>query len=144
MTPSTTFRYGIDHFYDGPCGVDYDPHEHAVILDLPVVTNDRLPDDVVAAYSHRHRAVFLCPGLPDAVERCALAHEIVHAEHGDVGCNKLQERRADRIAARRLIRTSRVYTRLDLTDDLGAIALDLRVTEHMMSTWITHYGRIAA
>lgn len=132
---STAYMYGIEHFADGPCARDYDPWEHAELLDLPVVFRDDLPDpDMVACYSDEHRAVFVRPHLHTAVERCAIAHEIVHFEHGDIGTNDLQEERADRIAARRLIRPARVEELAE--SDPAVIALELGVTEKIMRTYM--------
>jgi len=140
---TTAYMYGLAHFEDGPCARDYDPWEHAELLDLPIVFRDDLPDpDVVACYSHDHEAVFVRPGLHGAVERCALAHEIVHFEHGDVGTNDLQEERADRTAARRLIRPTRLETLAEA--DPGVVALELNVTEKIMRTYMRmiRQGRI--
>lgn len=143
VTVSTAYMYGVAHFVDGPCARDYDPWEHAEVLDLPVVFRDDLPDtEMVACYSHEHGAIFVRPNLHAAVERCAIAHEIVHFEHADVGTNDLQEERADRIAARRLIRPWRL-------DELGetdpaVVALELNVTEKIMRTYMrmVRQGRI--
>lgn len=143
---TTAFMYGIQGFDDGPCAYDYDPWVHAEVLDLPIVFRDDLPDpDMVACYSHEHEAVFLRPSLHAATERCAIAHEIVHFEHGDIGTNDLQEERADRIAARRLIRPSRLERLSDVTEDPAVFALEMNVTEKMMRVFMrmVRQGRIA-
>ena len=143
----TGYMYGITDFYDGPCAIDYDPWVHAEILDLPIVFRDALPDPrMVAAYSHAHRAIFVRTGLHSAVERCGITHEIVHYEHGDVGTTDFQEDRANRIAARRLIRRRRLEELSETTDDPAAIALELNVTERIMRTYMRmlRQGRIAA
>lgn len=140
---STAYMFGVGHFQDGPCARDYDPWEHAEILDLPVVFRDDLPDpDMVACYSEEHGAVFVRTNLHSAVERCAIAHEIVHFEYGDVGTNDLQEERADRIAARRLIRPWRLEELAET--DPAAVALELNVTEKTMRTYMrmVRQGRI--
>lgn len=140
---STAYMYGVGHFQDGPCARDYDPWEHAEVLDLPIVFRDDLPDaEMVACYSHEHQAVFVRTGLHGAVERCAIAHEIVHFEHGDVGTNDPQEERADRIAARRLIRPWRLDELAE--GDPAVIALELNVTEKIMRTYMRmiRQGRI--
>lgn len=131
------FMYGVDGFTDGPCAYDYDPWEHAEILDLPIVFRDDLPDpEAVACFSSAHQAIFVRPNLHAATERCALAHEIVHFEHNDIGSDDLQEERADRIAAQRLIRPSRIQDFYGITEDPGMIALELNVTEKTMRTWM--------
>lgn len=132
---STAYMYGATHFVDGPCARDYDPWEHAEALDLPVIFRDDLPEpDMVACYSHAHGAVFVRSNLHSAVERCAIAHEIVHFEHGDIGTNDLQEERADRIAARRLIRPWRLDELAE--NDPGVVALELNVTEKIMRVYM--------
>jgi len=144
-THSTAFMYGVQHFEDGPCGFDYDPWVHAELLDLPIIFRDDLPDpEMVACYSHEHEAVFVRSNLHAAVERCAIAHEIVHYEHGDVGTNDLQEERADRIAARRLIRPSRLEHLSITTEDPAVFALELNVTEKIMRVYMRmiRQGRI--
>ncbi|MDN3309597.1 ImmA/IrrE family metallo-endopeptidase [Microbacterium oryzae] len=134
---STAYMYGVGNFEDGICAADYDPWVHAEQLDLPIIFRD-LPDaDMVAAYSHEHRAIFVRTGLHGATERCSIAHEIVHFERNDVGEVKAQEDRADRISARRLIRPSRVRRVASMTgNDPAAIALELNVTEQVMRTWL--------
>lgn len=137
--------YGVDRVGDSACVADYDPWAHAEILDLPIVFRDDLPEEVVAAFSSAHQAIFVRPNLHAAVERCALAHEIVHFEHNDVGTNDLQEERADRIAAQRLIRWSRLDEFYGITEDAGHIALEMNVTEKVMRTWMRLHrtGRLA-
>lgn len=127
--------YGVSDFEDRPSVEDYDPWEHAAMLGLPIVFRDDLPDaGMVACYSEEHTAVFVRPRLHGAVERCAIAHEIVHFEHGDVGIAPAQEQRADRIAARRLLRPRRLDELAGVTEDPAVVALELRVTERVMRT----------
>lgn len=138
--------YGASRFDDGPDLRDYDPWEHAAMLGIPIVFRDDLPQaDMVACYSHQHRAIFVRPGLHGAVERCAIAHEIVHFEHADVGSDVLQEDRADRIAARRLIRPRRLRALEGVTEDPAVVALELGVTERVMRTHMRmlRQGRVA-
>lgn len=139
LFPSETTRYvyGIDSYYDGPCAQDYDPWLHADLLGLPIVGRPKLPKPgIVAAYSRKHRAIFTLTNLHSAVERCAIAHEIVHHEHGDIGHSRVQENRADRIAARRLIRPSALAELRESSEDLGRIALELDVTEKIMHAYL--------
>ncbi len=127
--------YGVGGFEDNPHARDYDPWEHARMLGIPIVYRTDLPEaQMVACYSEEHSAIFVRPGLHGAVERCAIAHEIVHFEHGDVGTDELQEKRADRIAARRLIRPRRLKELSGVTDDPAVVALELDVTEKLMRT----------
>ncbi|WP_372984708.1 ImmA/IrrE family metallo-endopeptidase [Microbacterium sp.] len=143
---STAFMYGIGHYEDGPCAFDYDPWAHAEILDLPVVFRDDLPDpSMVACYSAEHEAIFVRTNLHADVERCAIAHEIVHFEYNDVGTDDLQEERADRIAARRLIRPRRLEELSVVTGDPAVVALELHVTEKIMRVFMrmVRQGRIS-
>ncbi|MGO4488198.1 ImmA/IrrE family metallo-endopeptidase [Microbacterium sp. 2RAF4] len=143
---STAFMFGVNGFEDGPCAYDYDPWVHAEILDLPIVFRDDLPDvDMVACYSQEHEAVFVRTNLHAATERCAIAHEIVHFEHQDVGTDDLQEERADRIAARRLVRPRRIEELSGVTDDPAVVALELNVTEKIMRVYmrLIRQGRIS-
>ena len=131
------YMFGVGGFYDSPCAYDYDPWEHADSLDVPIVFRDDLPDpEMFAAYSHEHQAIFVRPNLHADVERCNLTHEIVHFEHNDVGTTDFQEARADRIAARRLIRPSRLDRLYGLTEDPAVAAMELRVTEKVMRTYM--------
>jgi hypothetical protein len=127
--------YGVGGFEDKADVRDYDPWEHARMLGIPVVYRTDLPEaDMVACYSEEYSAIFVRPDLHGAVERCAIAHEIVHFEHGDVGTDASQEERADRIAARRLIRPRRLAELAGITDDPAVVALELDVTEKLMRT----------
>ncbi|MBN9208187.1 MAG: hypothetical protein J0H96_05915 [Microbacterium ginsengisoli] len=145
LPTGTGYMYGVSSFVDGPCARDYDPWEHAEILDLPVVFRDDLPDsEMVACYAPEYEAIFVRPGLHGAVERCAIAHEIVHYEQADSGKNDLQEERADRIAARRLIRPRHLERLSDVTEDAAVVALEVNVTEKIMRTFMRmiRQGRI--
>lgn len=145
-TIAPTAMYGVSGFDDGPDVRDYDPWEHAAMHSIPIVFRDDLPDtEMVACYSHRHRAIFMRPGLHGAVERCAVAHEIVHFEHADEGADDLQEDRADRVAARRLIRPRRLRELAGVTEDPAVVALELDVTENVMRTYLRmlRQGRLA-
>lgn len=133
----TAHMFGRESFIDGDCVIDYDPFLHAESLGLPIVHRRRLPTpQMVACYSRKHNAVFVRPDLHSAVERCAVAHEIVHFEHNDVGTTKSQEDRADRIAAQRLVRPSRVEEIAATTEDPARIALELDVTEKIMRAYL--------
>lgn len=129
---STAYMFGVDSFYDGACARDYDPWVHAEMLGARVVANRTLPDPMVAAYDPDRHAIFLRPNLPAVVERCGLAHELVHFEHRDVGETKAQEERAERISTLRLIRPRRVEEAAQWGGGLGQIAIELGVTEKVM------------
>lgn len=90
---------------------------------------------MVAAYSPDTDRIYLRPGLTPIVERCALAHEIVHWEHGDTGTAK-EEARANRISASRLIRQHELERLLAVTLDLQYIARELDVTVKTLTTYL--------
>lgn len=131
--------YGADSLRDTPCATDYDPWEHAVRLGAEIIANPSLPGPMVAAYSSRRHVIFVRPNMPYAVERCGVAHEIVHWENRDFGVTNSQEDRANRTSALRLIRPSRLAEVASLTSDIGVMALELQVTEKVMRL----YARMA-
>lgn len=129
--------YGVDGLIDDAYVIDYDPWAHADRLEIPVVAREHLPTpQMVACYSARQGAIFIRPHLHGAVERCALAHEIVHFEHRDIGTTRRQEDRADRFAARRLVRPSVIERLARETTDMGVWALELSVTERIMRAYL--------
>lgn len=136
---STAYMYGVHDFYDGACAASYDPWVHADMLGARIVSNMTLPHDIVAAYSHEMHLIFFRAGLPEDVERCAIAHELVHFEHRDTGTTEFEETRADRISTMRLIRPSDMEEIGEHTGDLAEIARELRVTEKVMRL----YARMA-
>lgn len=134
-----TMMYGVGSFYDSPCAADYDPWEHADALGARIVSNMTLPQDVVAAYSHQMHMIFFRANLPEDVERCAIAHELVHFENRDKGKSPKEEARADRVSTLRLIRPCRLEASCHDTHDLAECARELRVTEKVMRL----YARMA-
>ncbi|MGI6878779.1 ImmA/IrrE family metallo-endopeptidase [Microbacterium sp. gxy059] len=146
LPPDEDLMYGVTGYEDHAYAADYDPWAHAGLLDIPVVHRDLPTSEMVAAYSHEHRAIFIRNHLRTATERCALAHEIVHAEHRDIGMTRDQEERADRIAARRLIRPRHLAAAHETTSDPATVALELGVTSRIMEAWHRammhgYYGR---
>lgn len=134
--PSTGYMFGVDSYYDGPCASDYNPWKHADMLGAEIVSNMTLPDDIPAAYSRQLDVIFFRANLPEDVEYCAIAHELVHFEHKDDGKSQLQEARADRTAALRLIRPSRLSCELEEHGDIAEAARNMRVTEKVMRLYM--------
>lgn len=128
--------FGVDNFYDGPCASDYNPWAHAEQLGAEIVSNMTLPNDMPAAYSPELDVIFFRAGLPEDVEYTAITHEIVHWEHKDDGKHQAQEDRADRIAAIRLIRPSRLSEELEEHGDIAEAARNMRVTEKIMRLYL--------
>jgi len=83
-------------------------------------------------YHHHEREISLRHGLTDAEGRSTLAHELVHAERGDVGLseaalNARQELLVEREAARRLISLQELADAVRWTCHPGEVADLLRV-----------------
>lgn len=119
------------------CHKHYDPAHHAEQLGLTIIYRDDVPgDDVVACYSEKHQTIFLRTNLSTTVERCAIAHEIVHYEFADVGHTREQEDRADRMAARRLIDPEQFMTATAVSNYVSDIAQTLAVTVRIMRAYL--------
>jgi len=112
----------------------YDPFEHATEMGIEII--HRRLTTANGLWVPDHRVVFLQPRMHRVHERSVLAHELVHAEFGDVGREESQERRADRLAARRLIRRVDLHRATKISDDPGVWAMEIGVTEHLMSTYM--------
>lgn len=118
----------------------YDPFEHAAEMEIEIV--ERPLRTANGLWVPEHRVVFLQRGLHRIHKRSTLAHELVHAEYGDVGRSEKQERRADRVASRRLICGIDLEMVVDTSDDPGVWAMELNVTDHLMNVFL-HERRIA-
>lgn len=110
----------------------YDPRTHAAELGV-TVEYQPLAGALAGRYLHHRRLIILRPGLTARAERCTLAHEVVHAEYGDLDTtdpilHARQEARADRLAARRLIDPAAWDYAWRLHRDLRAVAVELDVT----------------
>src|SRR5699024_7618155 len=96
----------------------------------------------VATYLHRHRAILIRPGLPLAVQRSVVAHELGHAAHNDqvtVGRRFTveQECAADEWAAELLIEREVAMRSFGVRGcDIPAVAADLEVTERLLRVWV--------
>lgn len=135
--PNTTaYMFGVDHFYDGPCAMDYDPYVHAQMIGAELVSNMTLPADMPAAYSHQMDLIFFRGDQLEDEERCNITHEIVHFEHKDDGESTFQEDRAERITALRLIRPSKLSLIMADTDDFSYAAREMCVTEKVMRCYL--------
>ena len=120
----------------------YDPWRHAQLLGATVI-HRRLPNPkMVGAYSPEFDCIYLQPNLTYVVERCALAHEIVHWEHRDTGTKK-HELRAERLSAQRLIHPDDLRWHLTVSNDLHQIARDLNVTLSTLHTYLAHVAQHA-
>jgi Zn-dependent peptidase ImmA (M78 family) len=100
-------------------------------VDLTIRTA-ALPDPLMGLWDQRTRTVWLDSRLTPVERRCTLAHELVHAERGDVPCgdpalDARQETRVEREAARRLLPLARLAEVLRWSPDLREAAAELDV-----------------
>lgn len=139
-TPPTSTMYGVGGFADTLTHTDYDPWQHADMIGARIISNMTLPAGMVAAYSHDMHVIFFRAGLPEDVERCGIAHELVHFEYRDKGghCGRA-ETRAERISTLRLIRPSHIASTGIDHSDLPALAREINVTQNVMRL----YARMA-
>lgn len=85
----------------------YNPFTHADDIGLHVIYGE--PGEGLAGrYDHPTRTAIIRDGMSYRAQRSTLAHEIVHAEHGDQDTHDdvwhaKREKRCDQIAAHRLI-----------------------------------------
>lgn len=119
----------------------YDPWAHAARIGIAVERHP-LAAGMMGRYFHSRGLIVLRPGLTQVSERCVLAHEVVHAEYGDLDTEDevrwaRQEWRADRHAARRLIRSEDWRQAVRLHGHTRLVARELAV-----SPWVVRaYGR---
>lgn len=118
----------------------YDPRENAHQLGVAVEHHPLAGEH--GRYIHARRLIVLRPGLTARIERCTLAHEVVHAEYRDEDTHDelrwaRQEWRADRLAARRLIEPASWDAAWRIHRDPGSVAVELGVVG-----WVVHaYAR---
>ena len=65
-----------------------------------------LPHTIMGVYSKPHHMIIIDENLTHDQQRSTLAHELIHAKHGDDGCHQLkdkQETRTRRLTATALI-----------------------------------------
>ncbi|MCS5479775.1 ImmA/IrrE family metallo-endopeptidase [Corynebacterium sp. YIM 101645] len=108
----------------------------AATLGVTIMDTPRLRPDVNAVYLHHRRIILLRYDLDPYTRRCALAHELGHAYHGDqIPGDPRIERRADEFAARILITPEDYAAAEALHHSVGAIAHELEVTPHLVEVW---------
>lgn len=119
----------------------YDPYAHAASLGVEV-TWGRVAPGHDAEYDAARDLIILRRGLTARKERCVLAHEVVHAEHGDIPSpfgpiNLRQERRADQHSALRLINEGDFRRAIRLSQDPAEWCLELGVTADALETYLS-------
>ena len=109
-----------------------DPYQLAEALGVPVLYTRRLTDSLGVTDGKR---VWLRRGLPRAVERSTLAHELAHVLLGHTSCQDGRgESRADRLAARLLVSLGEVERQLRRCDSIEDLAEALGVDVRMART----------
>lgn len=89
------------------------------------------------------RVLILDSDQSQAARRSTLAHELIHAERGDRGCDdgwfgRRQERTCDQLASRRLIALHDLARALQWSTDEHEVADELHVDVAMLRSRIEH------
>lgn len=113
----------------------YCPWTHAEKLGIHIVYRE-LPSPMIAAYSPDTDLIYVKPKLRATVEKCAIAHEIVHWEYKDTGCKGGENDRADKVAANRLIKDSDLMKLAADSNDYRSIARELGVTLKILKAYL--------
>lgn len=109
-----------------------DPYQLAEALGVPVLYTRRLTGSL-GVTDGKH--IWLRRGLPRAVERSTLAHELAHVLLGHTACQDGRgEARADRLAVRLLVSLGEVERELRCCDSMEALAEALGVDMRMART----------
>lgn len=94
------------------------------------------------------RAIVMDDRLTRIERRCALAHELAHADMGDEDCARInsrvdskQEKRADNTAALRLVELDDLIDALKWSSHLDEVATDLEVTRYYLDIRM-HIARV--
>ena len=114
---------------------NYCPWKHAEALGI-AIKHRQLPAPMVAAYSPDSDLIYVRPGLRFIVEKCAIAHEIVHWEYRDTGERPGEEQRANKIASQRLIDSEELTKLLADSLDYRHIARELGVTLTILKAYL--------
>jgi hypothetical protein len=106
--------------------------------DPPRIKVVDLPTGLMGLWDQSARTLWLDSGLTPAERRSTLAHELVHAERGDVPCgdpvlDARQERRVEHEAARRLLPVAVLADALRWSDRPSEVAALLDVDPSMLA-----------
>lgn len=111
-------------------------------LGVSLVERSDLRVDLNACYHDETRSIVVQWGLDPVTRRCAIAHELGHAEFGHDCSSPRAEREADEYAARLLIDNSDVER---IAYETGwsppEICAELGVTPHLFQVWSRLYSR---
>ena len=101
------------------------------------VEEDCLPRGMNGYYCDALGLIVLHDKLNARQRLCTLQHELVHAEHGDVGCTPKTESRTRRETALRLIPSAADYATVEYEcdGDEYRMAVQLGVTEQVLEDY---------
>lgn len=115
--------------------MSYNPWDHAETLGVSVGWHPLKHSNGIWLPSHNR--IILNNHLPQWAINAVLAHEVVHAEHHDPpGEVAKHERRANRIAAHRLIDPERLRELAATTSDYDRLCFELGVTRPMLVEYV--------
>lgn len=113
---------------------DHDPGRDAAERHPSIVIRHRSLGGVPAVVSVSRGVILIEREMPRAERRCALAHEVAHLDLGHrlPACEGREERKADELAASRLLPLARLAEVLRWALSPGEVADELGVTAHMV------------
>lgn len=114
-------------------------------MGVRLVETGRLSPELNACFHAPTMTVFVRHGLDPVTRRCAIAHELGHAQAGDECSSPRAEKTADEWAAKNLLDLDEVETvARDVDHAPSAMAAELGVTPHLLAVWMRMYeaGRI--
>lgn len=118
--------------------MNYNPWDHAETLGVSVGWHPLKHSNGIWLPSHER--IVLNTALPEWAVTPVLAHECVHAEYHDPpGQVERHERRANRIAAERLIDPERLEYLAKTTPDYDRLCIELGVTRPMLIEYALKY-----
>lgn len=131
------------HPYDA-----YDPWDHAHALGYDIIRGPVSRPDHNAETHTDLALIVVAPDQSWRDERCAVAHEIPHIEHGDMPIPegielRKRELRCDRIAAERLVNPDRLARAIIDHPDPATWCLDLDITARILRTYLHQHPSVA-
>ncbi|MCA0380416.1 MAG: hypothetical protein LCH36_13465 [Actinobacteria bacterium] len=119
----------------------YDPLEHAMQLGLTLRVGELSSDDHLAEFNLFDWSITRKRGLSMIDDRCAIAHDIVHAEHRDMpipdGPRRWKrEARCNRVAAERLVDHEQLLELARTIEDPGVWCDELAITPTLLVAYI--------
>lgn len=116
-----------------PRGLNYNPYDHADALGITVI--HRPIRTANGMWLPEHNLIVIRTGMRVLHDRTTLAHEIAHAVLGHSDSTPKNELAADRYAGELLIHPNECEKASQGVPDLPSLALDLQVSERVLTTW---------